>query len=68
MKVLGLDRSPVSRRVRAAIDHGYLSNSETRKGRPMRLVMGDPMPENLEILPSPARLLHCCTPDLGEQN
>ena len=69
MKALKLDRGPVSRRVRAAIDRGYLNNNETRKGRPMRLVMGDPMPENLEILPSPARLqrvLHCCAPDLGD--
>jgi hypothetical protein len=33
-KRLGLDKAAVSRRVRVAIDKGYLRNEETRKGKP----------------------------------
>jgi hypothetical protein len=49
---LELERGPVSRRVRLAVDAGYLKNLEDRKGRPYRLVLGDDMPEDLEILPN----------------
>jgi hypothetical protein len=44
-----LDKSAVSRRVADAIDRGYLRNLEDKKGRPARLVMGDPLPEELEV-------------------
>src|SRR5215469_14304102 len=40
---------------------GYLVNNETRKGRPARIALGDPMPTEIEILPSPDRLADCCT-------
>src|SRR5215217_3082323 len=49
---LGLEKGPVSRRVRLAIDAGYLKNLEDRKGKAARLVLGDPMPEDLQILPT----------------
>ena len=49
---LGLEKGPVSRRVRLATDAGYLKNLEDRKGRAARLVLGDPMPEDLQILPT----------------
>jgi len=49
---LELERGPVSRRVRLAVDAGYLKNLEDRKGRAARLVLGDDMPEDLEILPN----------------
>ena len=48
---LGLEKGPVSRRVRLAIEAGYLKNLEDRKGKAARLVLGDPMPEDLQILP-----------------
>ena len=57
---LKLDKSSAWRRVRAAIDRGYVKNLEERKGRPARLVPGDPLPDDTEILPSVERL-HGCT-------
>ena len=60
-KVLKLDRSATSRRVTEARSRGYLVNNETRKGRPARIALGDPMPTEIEILPSPDRLADCCT-------
>ncbi len=43
-KKLELDRSSAWRRVRSAIERGYAKNLEDRKGRPARLVPGDPLP------------------------
>jgi hypothetical protein len=56
---LKLDKSAISRRVADALDRGYLRNREDRKGRPARLVIGDPLPEELEVLPTPERLQGC---------
>ena len=53
---LGLDKSAVSRRVNAAVDLGYLINEETRPGRPARLELGEPLPEDGVILPPPESL------------
>jgi hypothetical protein len=53
---LEIDKAAASRRVRAAIGRGYLENLEERKGRPARLVLGEKMPEDQEILPSPEAL------------
>ena len=50
-----------SRRVADARSGGYLVNNEIRKGRPARIALGDPMPAEIEILPSPDRLSDCCT-------
>jgi hypothetical protein len=49
---LELERGPVSRRVRMALDAGYLKNLEDRRGKPSRLVLGDTMPDDLQILPT----------------
>ena len=62
---LKLDKSVISRRVAAAVDGGFLKNLEDRKGRPARLVLGDPLPANREVLPAPnqlaeSELLHGC--------
>src|SRR5262249_21699249 len=57
-----LNKSAVSRRVAAALDAGVLRNLEDRKGKPARLVLGDPLPEEIELLPRPERL-HGCTVD-----
>jgi hypothetical protein len=53
---LELDKSAAWRRVRAAIDRGYIKNLEDRKGRPARLVAADALPDDIEILPAPERL------------
>ncbi|MHC4506058.1 MAG: hypothetical protein ACYTFI_22415, partial [Planctomycetota bacterium] len=55
-KRLKLDKGTASRRVRAAIQAGYVENLETRKGRPSRLVLGEPLPDWVELLPPPERL------------
>jgi hypothetical protein len=57
---LRLDKSAISRRVAEALASGYLRNLEERKGRPARLVLGDPLPQEIELLPRPERL-HGCT-------
>jgi hypothetical protein len=55
-KALGTDRLAASRRVRAAIEDGYLTNLEERKGRPARITLGDPLPEERAVLPHPDAL------------
>jgi hypothetical protein len=53
---LALDKSVTSRRLRQATELGYLVNRETRRGRPTRIVLGDPMPEVVKLLPEPSEL------------
>jgi hypothetical protein len=53
---LKLDRSSASRRIAAAIKGGFLVNSEERKGRPACLELGEPLPGEREVLPSPVAL------------
>jgi hypothetical protein len=70
--VLQLDKSAISRRVADAIDSGFLKNLEDRKGRPARLVLGDALPDNRAILPTPEQLvqdaaLRGCTVDRGDR-
>ncbi len=50
-RLLGMDKSTVLRRVRSAIEKGYLRNEEERKGRPARLTCGEPMPDDMQVLP-----------------
>jgi hypothetical protein len=50
---LTLDRSAVSRRVRNAKDRGYLRDLEENLRKPSRLVLGDDLPDDLQILPKP---------------
>ncbi len=49
---LELDKSSSSRRVADAIEQGYLVNLETHRGRPLRLVLGEVLPDDAPILPS----------------
>lgn len=56
---LELDKSAALRRVRNAIDRGHLKNLEDRRGRPARIVLDEPLPEDLEILPTVDRLRGC---------
>lgn len=65
---LGLDKSAASRRVRRATEQGHLKNLEDRRGKPARLVPGDPLPDDLRILPATEDLqaLHRCITDEPE--
>lgn len=65
-EALGLDKSAASRRVRVAIDRGYLRNLEERRGRPSRIVLGDPLPADVQILPEP-EVLQCCSASPGDR-
>ncbi len=64
-KALKLDKSVVSRRVSKAEDLGYLRNEEARKGRPACIVLGEPLPEEVQVLPPP-EALQCCGVAGGE--
>jgi hypothetical protein len=59
-----IDKASASRRVRTAIESGYLQNLEDRRGRPSRLTLGDPLPEEVTILPLAEEVLQCCS-DVG---
>ncbi|MCX6373720.1 MAG: hypothetical protein NTX16_11730, partial [Actinobacteria bacterium] len=56
---LKLDKSSASRRAQVAVDRGYLHNLEDRKGRPARLVIGEPLPGEVTILPTVETLTGC---------
>jgi hypothetical protein len=58
---LELDRTAASRRVRSAKDRGYLRDLEDNPRKPSRIVPGDPLPEELAILPAPEVLAEACT-------
>ena len=67
---LQLDKSAISRRVADALDGGFLKNLEDRKGRPARLIIGEALPDNQEVLPPFEQLfggagLRGCTVDPG---
>lgn len=52
VRKLGIDKANVSRHVNAAIEQGYLSNLEDRKGRPARYVLGEKLPEDAAVIPT----------------
>jgi len=58
-QALKLDRSAASRRVSTAIEKGYLVNIEKKRGNTKKIIMGDPLPEEVEVLPSPEKLGVC---------
>ncbi len=53
---LDLDKSAAKRRCDIARNKGYLRNLEDKKGKPARLMTGDPLPEQTAILPPPEEL------------
>jgi hypothetical protein len=55
---LGLDKSSASRRVAAALQLDYLVNRGI-EGGPARLDVGEPMPAELLVLPSPEQVEGC---------
>ena len=48
---LRIDKSSASRRVDEAKKRGYLFDPEDRKGHPAQLTLGDPLPEDVAVLP-----------------
>lgn len=64
-KRIPLDRSSTQRRVGAAVEHGYLRNLEIRPRRAARLVLGEPLPDELTVLPSPESV-RACIADAGD--
>jgi DNA-binding transcriptional ArsR family regulator len=54
---LKLDRSAASRRLKSAIDKGYAENREDRRGHAGKYVLGEPLPEDVEILPLPEEVV-----------
>ncbi len=57
---LGVHASTISRRVRASKE--CLINQEMVKGKPARIVIGKPLPEEVRMLPTPAELEAAMTP------
>ena len=51
-----LDKSAAYRRVCSGIYKGYLKNLESKRGKAMQLVLGDPLPDDLEVLPTVEKL------------
>jgi hypothetical protein len=47
-----LDKNSAHHRVRKAIERGYLVNREEKRGMPARIAIADPLPEEIEILPT----------------
>ena len=60
-KALKLDKSAASRRLKVAIEGEYLVNEETAKGKPARIRLGDPLPEEIEFLPVEEAILDRCS-------
>jgi hypothetical protein len=52
-KRLHLEKSTTHARFHRAIARGFLVNHETKKGMPARIALGDPLPEERQILPDP---------------
>jgi hypothetical protein len=50
-EALKLDASAAYRRLQMTKQRGYIDNLEDRKGRPGRYVLGDPLPDKVELLP-----------------
>jgi hypothetical protein len=68
---LKLDKSAASRRLRITISKGFVKNLEDRKGKAGRYVIGEPMPEDVVVLPAPEEVvqaLQCCTVAAGDKH
>ncbi|MBS3919087.1 MAG: hypothetical protein KG012_09370 [Deltaproteobacteria bacterium] len=60
------DKSTVWRQVMAARKRDYLVNNEKVKGKPAQIVLGDPLPDDLVILPNPEMLNGCTVAVVSE--
>jgi hypothetical protein len=61
--LLNLDKSATSRRWQNARTRGYLRNLEERRGKPAQIVLGDPLPDDVELLPTVENLARRCSVD-----
>jgi hypothetical protein len=61
---LKIDKSAASRRVKSAIDGGYLKDLREHKNRLQKLAIGDPLPEKQTMLPE-LETLQARVEDLG---
>ena len=52
-RFLKVDVSTASRRIKVALERGFLENLEGRQGRPAKLVVADPLPDDVPVLPEP---------------
>ena len=48
---LNIDRRSAARRIKTAIRRGYLKNIEDKKGKPLKIVLDDPLPSKSDICP-----------------
>lgn len=64
---LKLDKSTASRRVSVAIDGGYLKKREDQRGISAGIMLGEPLPEDQTLLPSPEDLAKCCSVAVNSQ-
>lgn len=65
-KQLKLHKSAAHRRLQIAVERGYLVNQELHEGRPAQLVLGHPLPDDVDALPDPSKLTGCVVaPVLG---
>jgi len=58
--ILGLDKSATSRRWKNAQARGYVKNLEEKRGKPAQIVVADPLPDDVDVLPTPDRVAECC--------
>jgi len=56
---LGLSKAATSDRVKRAVSLGFVVNQETQRGMPHRLILGDPIPDEVRALPDPDSLGYC---------
>jgi hypothetical protein len=59
-KAMDRDKGTASRRIKEAIEAGYIVNRETKPGLPARLVPGDATPSQGQVLPTPEALRERC--------
>jgi hypothetical protein len=64
-KHLKVDKGAAHHRVRKAITRGFLVNEQDRKGKPAKLTLGEPLPEDAGILPLPEALYYGPSPAGG---
>jgi hypothetical protein len=55
-RALRIDRSSASRRTKQCLIRGYLRNVETKRGQPIRLIVGDSLPGTNSLMPTPEEL------------
>jgi hypothetical protein len=59
-KAMDRDKGTASRHIKEAIEAGYIVNRETKPGLPARLVPGETLPDQSEVLPTPKALSERC--------